>query len=399
MSCVILWAFNINNMVAQPTDTLSPKAKVSLITASAGNELYTVFGHTALRIVDPAKNIDRIYNYGTFNFDTEDFYWKFALGNLRYFLSVTPFKQAKKAYLKSGRAITEQRLNLSTAQIQKLFTYLQINARPENRYYSYKLFYDNCTTRVFDAIKIVTGDSLRLQQPVNTEKKSFRQFINVYLDPVPWVKLGINFLLGIPAERVPTGPETLFLPDLLKKSFGNSRIHNNNTTIPLVDSQFIYSPSNNAILNPPLVTPKLVFWSLFALVIPFGLGFPNKKTVWFWFDSILFSIVVGVGFLILFLWLFSSYTATKWNANIVWTLMAPIVLYIVTNKKKIHLEAWRLIELIILGVAFVAMTFSLIHQHIPAASYPLFGLLIFRGWIYFLMPNPTYASVLEVNHN
>src|SRR5699024_7852382 len=114
---------------------LSQKAQVSLITASPGDELYSIFGHTALRIIDPANNIDRTYNYGTFDFDTEGFYRKFALGNLQYFLSVNEYERAKQAYLKAGRTIAEQRLNLSPEQTRQLFRYLQTNVRPENRYY------------------------------------------------------------------------------------------------------------------------------------------------------------------------------------------------------------------------------------------------------------------------
>ena len=51
----------------------SSRLQVSLITCAPGTELYSVFGHTALRIVDSAANTDIIYNYGTFNFDDPDF--------------------------------------------------------------------------------------------------------------------------------------------------------------------------------------------------------------------------------------------------------------------------------------------------------------------------------------
>ena len=383
---------------AQPAQ-LSSETKVSLITASSGNELYTIFGHTALRIYDPKTEIDRTYNYGTFDFDTKGFYWKFAMGNLRYFLSTTPYENAKNTYLGDGRTITEQRLNLSPEQTQQLFRYLQTNARPENRYYSYEFFYDNCTTRVYDAINTVAGDSIRFQEPLNPDKKSFRQFINSYLEPVPWVKLGVNLVLGLPADEIPSGSEMLFLPNLLKKRFANAKIQNADTSVALVDDQTIYTPANKAVLNPPVLTPKLVFWSLFVLVIPLGIAFSNKRSFWRWFDCVLFGIVGGIGFLILILWLFSAYPATTWNANIVWTLIAPIILYVVIHKKKCRLQTWKLTEPVILGIVFMAMTFLLIHQDIPPALYPVLVLLIFRGWMCFFMSKPKYATLLEVNSN
>ncbi|WP_142715575.1 DUF4105 domain-containing protein [Fodinibius sediminis] len=106
------------------------------MTASPGNELYTIFGHTGLRIAGTANHIDRTYNYGTFDFDTDGFYRKFALGNLQYFLLVNRYERAKPVYLKAGRAITEQWINLSPEQTQLLSRYLENNAKPENRYYS-----------------------------------------------------------------------------------------------------------------------------------------------------------------------------------------------------------------------------------------------------------------------
>lgn len=376
----------------------SPDTQVSLLTAAPGDQLYSLFGHTALRIYDPKTGFDRTYNYGTFDFNTERFYWKFALGHLQYFLSTAPFKTAKQAYLADGRAVTEQRLNLSPEQTNRLFRYLQANSKPENRYYSYEFFYDNCTTRVYDAIKNATGDALQFQKPLNREKQSYRQLINTYLQPVPWVKLGINLLLGIPADRIPNGLQTLFLPNLLKNRFAHAQIQTVDRAIPLVRNQTIYSPPHKAVLNPPLLTPGLVFWSLLALVLPLGIGFAGEQSFWRWFDRILFSVVGALGFLILFLWLFSAYPTTKWNANIVWTLLAPAILIGVIHAKHRLSRSRNLIKLITLAAALIAMTFFLIHQQIPAALYPVLVLLIFRGWIYFLMTKQKYATILQVKH-
>ncbi|WP_441000458.1 Lnb N-terminal periplasmic domain-containing protein [Fodinibius sp. SL11] len=395
----MVWAIANATVSKAQSISLSADSQVSLITAAPGDQLYSLFGHTALRIYDPKTGIDRTYNYGTFDFDAEGFYWKFALGNLRYFLSTTTFENAKKAYLRDGRIITEQRLNLSPEQTQQLFRYLQTNARPENRYYSYKFFYDNCTTRVYEALNAVIGDSLWFKKPLNPAKNSFRQFINPYLEPAPWVKLGVNLVLGLPADEIPSGSETLFLPNFLKKRFANAKIQNGDNSVALVDNQAIYTPSNKAALNPPLLTPNLVFWSLFVLVIPLGIAFPNKQSLWRWFDRVLFGIVGGIGFLILILWLFSIYPATTWNANIVWTLIGPIILYVVIYKRKHHPQTWKLIELVTLGIILIALTFFLIHQGIPPTIYPVLVLLIFRGWIYFLMSRPKYATILEINQN
>jgi hypothetical protein len=364
---------------AQPAQ-LSSETKVSLITASPGDELYTIFGHTALRITDPTNNIDRTYNYGTFDFDTEGFYRKFALGNLQYFLSVNEYERAKQAYLKAGRTITEQRLNLSPEQIQQLLRYLQTNAQPENRYYSYEFFYDNCTTRVYDAIKAVAGDALRFQEPLNPEKKSFREFINPYLKPVPWTKFGINVLLGTPADRIPNGSQTLFLPDLLKERFANVRIQRSDTSLTLVAGQSIYAPSNPAMIAPPLVTPAVAFWLLLGLVVPLSFVFCNRQTFWRWFDRFLFSAVGLLGLIILLLWLFSSYPSTKWNWNILWTLVAPVLLYRILNIDKTTLT-WSTKFWIMVASAITFLVLALIYAEMVFSVLPILFLMIYRGYM------------------
>ena len=359
---------------------LSDKTQVSLITASPGNELYTIFGHTALRISDPVNNINRTYNYGTFDFDTDGFYWKFALGNLQYFLSVNQFENAKEGYLKAGRAITEQKLNLSPQQTQQLFRYLENNAKPENRYYSYEFFYDNCTTRVYDALNTVIGDSLRFQKPLNPAKNSFRQFINPYLKSVSWVKFGINLLLGTPADRNPPESETLFLPDLLKEGFSHARIQQADTSLALVSEQRFYAPQKRSVISPASVSPTLSFWFLLITSLLAGFFYRTNHTFWFWFDRLLFGIIGLIGVLIIFLWLFSSYPSTKWNWNILWSAPAlSAFIFSFTDSKRLS-GSYRVCLVLYAAILLLfLLSWSFIPQQIPSAILPLLFLLGFRS--------------------
>lgn len=359
---------------------LSSDAQISLITASPGNELYTIFGHTALRISDPVNNIDRTYNYGTFDFDTDGFYWKFALGNLQYFLSVNQFENAKEGYLRAGRAITEQKLNLSPQQTHQLFRYLENNTKPENRYYSYEFFYDNCTTRVYDALNTVIGDSLRFQKPLNPAKNSFRQFINPYLKSVSWVKFAINLLLGTPADRTPSGSETLFLPELLKEGFSHGRIQRADISLALVSKQRFYAPQNRSVINPAIVSPTLTFWFLLIVSLLAGFFYRTNQTFWFWFDRLLFGIIGLIGVLIIFLWFFSSYPSTKWNWNILWSAPAlPAFIFSFIGRKRLS-ENYKVFLVLYAAILFLfLLSWSIIPQQIPSAILPLLFLLGFRS--------------------
>ena len=121
-------------LVAQGSG-LSPAAQVSVITCGPGTELYSTFGHSAFRIKDPVNGLDRVYNYGTFNFNTPNFYVKFARGKLLYELRAYNFGNFLRGYQEENRWVKEQVLNLKNDQVQQVFDFLENNANPENRAY------------------------------------------------------------------------------------------------------------------------------------------------------------------------------------------------------------------------------------------------------------------------
>ena len=67
---------------------LSEMARDRSLTCGPGTETYSIYGHSALRIVIAEKNSDLVYNWGVFDFDTPNFAWKFAKGRLDYMLAV-----------------------------------------------------------------------------------------------------------------------------------------------------------------------------------------------------------------------------------------------------------------------------------------------------------------------
>ena len=114
--------FSSNSFAQQITDL----AEISIITCAPGDELYSTFGHTAIRVKDPVKRIDNVYNYGTFNFETPNFYMKFLRGKLDYMLSVSPYKYFVISYMNENRWIKEQVLNLSISQKKDIYSFYRI---------------------------------------------------------------------------------------------------------------------------------------------------------------------------------------------------------------------------------------------------------------------------------
>ena len=146
---VLFILFSILSLVGYSQDIiLSSRAEISVITCDPGAELYSSFGHSAFRVVDPTLHIDQAYNYGTFNFKTDNFYIKFARGKLMYDLSSYPFHYFIRDYIKENRTVVEQVLNLDQTEKQEMFDFLENNAKPENKSYLYDFFFDNCATKL-----------------------------------------------------------------------------------------------------------------------------------------------------------------------------------------------------------------------------------------------------------
>ena len=179
---------------------LTKQAQISLITISPGSDLYSAFGHSTLWILDTEQNIDRVYNYGTFNFGQPNFYLNFVKGHLDYTLSAYTFEEQYLSTQYEGRGLSQQVLNLDSNQKQILYDFLEWNSLPENSHYLYDFYLDNCSSRFRDILQTKLGKELVFNKTISTTY-SFRDWMNICLIPHPWSALFMNIGLGAPADK------------------------------------------------------------------------------------------------------------------------------------------------------------------------------------------------------
>lgn len=199
---------------------LSDEAQVSVFTCGKGAELYSTFGHTAIRIKDPKNNLDIVYNYGAFDFDTEHFYLKFVKGDLQYFIVASSYEDFIYEYQYDNREVIEQTLNLNNIQKEQLFELLNKSLFSEDRYYTYKFIDRNCTTMVADKINQTVGTALL--KKVDDQSISYRSVLYPYFEDHFWYKLGINIIFG---AKTDSKAEKLFLPIELLNSLDKATIN------------------------------------------------------------------------------------------------------------------------------------------------------------------------------
>lgn len=375
-----LGLFLISYFLLSPSQAqivLSPQAKVSLITVGPGDELYSSFGHSALWIYDPVYQLDRAYSYGTFSFQTGNFYIKFLRGTLPYTISVHPLMPQFYYWQQENRSVKEQVLNLSGPQKQRLYDYLETNLLPQNREYQYKFFYDNCSTRLGVAVKAACGDSLKFTGYIR-DTLSFRQWIDRYAHvQKPWADFGMDLAIGAPSDDVATPIQATFLPDNLSTAFEDSRLVQGKETVPLVQAtNDLYTAVPKAERN--VLTPQVFFWALAALVLGFTIWQLQYNRLNFIFDKVLFTIVGLTGWLIVLLWFGTDHGVTSWNYDILWAfpLWFPLIFSLSETKKPDWFQ-WLLLGY---GVLLLLATGNLLkHNYVVI---PILVILVTR--VYYL---------------
>ncbi|MBU3676979.1 MAG: DUF4105 domain-containing protein [Chitinophagaceae bacterium] len=200
------------------------RLQVSIITCGPGHDLYSVYGHSAVRIVDSTRGTDKVYNYGTFDFSDPEFYWKFTRGKLLYYLSVESYEGFVRNYDQEGRSVYEQILNLNRNDALAIQNFLETNTLPENKYYRYDFLFDNCSTRIRDIFPKLMGERFSFGIAMSDDSLSFRELLDVYERNIHWERFGINLLLSSTVDRRMKGYESMFLPDYLQKGFHGAQL-------------------------------------------------------------------------------------------------------------------------------------------------------------------------------
>jgi hypothetical protein len=308
------------------TGQVTPHAEISLLTCSPGSEVYSYFGHCAIRVKDINTNYDKVFNYGTFSFDQPNFYLKFIRGKLLYQLSVNSFTRFVSEYESEDRWVMEQVLNLNVADKQAFLEKLTINVRPENRQYLYDFFFDNCATRPRDVLENSLPNRISFLETTQGESLSFRQLIDPYITKNAWVDFGIDLILGLPTDRKATVREYMFLPDYLMNAFATAQITDSlGRKVPLVkEVRQVVKAQLPAEPQSPF-TPTLLFALVFVAGLAITLWQFKKKSFHPAFDFIFFSILGLFGFLFLFFWFGTDHKVLAFNLNLLWAFPLHLI--------------------------------------------------------------------------
>ncbi len=310
-------------MLGASAQTDTSHLRISLLTCGPGDEeVWEVFGHTAVRVVDSTEHLDIVYNYGMFSFGP-NFELQFMRGKLLYCLGVEDFKSFVPEYVLAKRSMQEQVLLLDGPQKEHLYDFLNWNAEPENKYYKYDFFFDNCATRIRDVFpkEDVFGKAFKYGQTIPENSHiTFRDIINQYFYRDHWTRLGVNILLGSRIDKVMTNSDIMFLPDYLRDGIGGATVNGQKiaaTPVLLLPG----SEKQPAGINWALVLTLFIF-----VLTVIGLSFKQFALLGGIMSALLMLATGLLGVLILIMWFGTDHQGCANNFNLLWCLPTNLIL-------------------------------------------------------------------------
>ena len=326
--------------------------EISLLTCAPHDEIYSLYGHTAIRIEDPTQHLDMVVNYGLFDSSAPYFVLRFIFGLTDYSMGFTSFERFCQEYSYYGSEVTQQKLSLTAADKAEIMAAISVNALPENVVYRYNYFYDNCTTRARDMLVDHLGGKV-CYHTAPTPSVSFRDLVHECTAGHPWARFGNDMLLGLQADRPIGLRQQQFLPRNLMRDFAHATI---------VDEKGVARPlvSNEAVVVEPRtsagdqggfpLSPQACALILLGITIAITLVERFTRRI-FWGYDMLLLLSAGLAGILLFLMVFSEHPTVRVNLQLLLLNPLPLVFLcsvVKSLRKSLSHIWWRIWEVLII---------------------------------------------------
>ncbi len=304
------------SLATQAMQAQDDSVRVRLVTFYPGSEVFSVYGHSELRVTWNGN--DWYFNYGVFDFNEPNFVYRFVKGEAEYLCAAMPPQYATAGM--EGRRMIEQELNLTPAQARKVRDFLVANAQPGNNKYVYQYLGDNCSTRPRDIIEMAVGPSLRY--PVMTDTVTYRDMMRRYTRNYPWEQAGIDLILGSDLDKPLDLRQQMFIPMALMEAVDGATIERDGERVPLVkDRQVVVDTSEQGTVLPPTpwyLHPLTAAIVLLTIVAAITIADLKNHRVTRWLDFGIATVYSMAGCLVFFLMFVSVREATIPNYNALW---------------------------------------------------------------------------------
>lgn len=387
LTLIIVSNISVNSQTIRVTDS----TRISVLTCSPyQGEVYAKFGHSGMRVLDVSQNIDFLFNWGIFSFDTGNFYAKFIIGYTDYILGMIETERFLEEYRQRGSSVTEQVLNLNLTEKTDLIALLMKNYQPENREYRYNFVFDNCATRPRDLVSSAVNHLNKHIVFHNYEQimPTYRELITMYAGKNSWLMFGIDLIFGANSDVIPKKQQAMFLPEILKEEFNRAKIVDDNTSernlvletkYPVQKIDKKNNPDTQNISFPLLLFLAILFMRIFFFVREMKLRGKKYVTI----DTVLLIITGLIGCIAFFLTFISVHPLVGRNFNILWlmplNLIAAVFVWFKSKRKILYFYFVIYLLLILFSIGIYVVNIQIIN----IASIPLIMtmILVAVSWI------------------
>lgn len=335
--------------------------QISLLTCSPHDEVYSLYGHTALRVENRQNGMDVAVNYGMFSFDKPFFALRFVFGLTDYTMGIVPFENFCREYKYYGSSVTQQVLNLSSEDKVRILNALELNYRPENRVYRYNYFYNNCTTKAVDIIadningKIVYSDTV-------PDGMTFRKILHFMTRNNPWAQLGNDLLLGCGADREMTLDEYHFLPHTMLAALDSADIiGEDNGKRKAVKEKLVVVEEGMQIVSESFPFSPMTCSVAFLLINILVSFVEWRFKKYFWLYDAFFLLLIGLAGIIITSMIFSLHPTVSLNAQILLLNPLPLLFgYQAIRKQRQNMFSnFWLMEILLISLLLVIYSFEI----------------------------------------
>jgi hypothetical protein len=345
----------------------SSTSRVSLLTCGPGSDIYTIYGHSAIRIWDIKYGYDVVFNYGTFDFKQPNFLLKFVRGKLPYYLSASDVSAFLRSYKRENRLVVENEFFLDSLEKQSFIQFIADNYKPENRAYTYDFFFDNCSSRIWVALEESVDEEISFKSA--TPDLTFRDMISMYQQDVPWTNLGIALIIGSPADVRTDKVDQMFLPDFLQNHIADAQVDGKDILGP---DRTLIQPTKAVKGANTIFTPTNLF--LLLILVELWLLLMRFHPKWLqWFDKVWFFLIGLMGIILLCMWIGTDHQACYKNYHLLWA--SPLYLTILVGDLRSHNKQPVYYILLLLSTIGLTGVIGWLPQYMPWSI----GLIIIVG--------------------
>jgi hypothetical protein len=369
-----LWCLAVLLWLASPqagAQEAPARSEVWLVTYGPGEIYWQRFGHNGIWIRDADLGLDHVFNFGFFDFGQQDFLWHFLQGRLWYFSAAQPAQREFAQYINENRSIRAQRLGLSEQQALHLADYLINEVQPQNRDYLYDYYWNNCSTRVRDALDMALENILHDRYGSVAAGQNLRDHTRRLTIADYWLYLGLELGLGSPVDRPVTRWDEFFVPGQLAEGLAQWDAEAGADARPLVLEDVMLYRST---LPPP--PPRPAQWwprylALAAALLALAIAL-CRLVPWLQPVSIARSwLSIGglLGCAMLYLWFLTDHQAARDNLNLL--LFNPLWLLCWAGRRGFLPAAGLLAGLGLVAAVQLALPSPQYNADVLAAALPL----------------------------